>query len=173
VDSVPPVRNAGDRSAQPARTNDGWKRHRFVIAVVWTLVIMLLCWLPRDLVQEVEDQSSWFELPHLDKIVHCGIFVVFSILWLRVRSNRRPVGPVVLSGFALAALTEIVQDLPLIGRDSSIADTLTDVIGVLIGVAVAPLIEPVARSLESRLFRETTPGPLPAEPAAAVTEASP
>jgi len=126
------------------------------MAVVWTLLIMVLCWLPRSLVLEVEGESSWFKLPHLDKVVHCGIFVIFSILWLRVRSFRRPFGLVALSGFALAVLTEIVQGLPIVGRDTSVADMVTDAIGVLIGIAVAPLIEPLARFLEARLFRLTT-----------------
>jgi hypothetical protein len=82
------------------------------MAVVWTLLIMVLCWLPRTLVDEVEHESTWFKLPYLDKIIHCGIFVVFSILWLRVRSFRGRVASVALFGFALGALTEIVQSLP-------------------------------------------------------------
>jgi len=137
------------------------------MALVWTLVIMVLCWLPRNLVQQVEGESSWFKIPNLDKVVHCGIFVIFSILWLRVGSVRRRFGRVALGGFVLAVVTELVQQLPVVGRDASVADALTDVIGVLIGIAIASRVEPLARFLEARLLRETPAPPLPAEPAAA------
>jgi len=117
------------------------------MALVWTLLIMVLCWMPKNLVRQVEGESSWFEIPNLDKLVHCGIFVIFSILWLRVQSLRRRFGRVAFGGVVLAVVTELVQQLPIVGRDASVADALTDVIGVLIGIAIAPLLEPLARLL--------------------------
>jgi len=141
------------------------------MAVVWTLVIMALCWLPGDFVREVEGGSRWFELPNLDKCVHGGIFVIFAILWARVWSSPRRFAWVALGGFVLAAVTELVQLLPIVGRDGEIGDGLTDAAGVVIGIAVAPLVEPLARFVESCLFRETTARPVPAEPAATATEA--
>jgi VanZ family protein len=128
---------------------------------------MVLCWMPGHLVREVEDESSWFDIPHLDKVVHCVIFAIFSVLWHRVRPSRWMFVWVILSGFALAVLTEIVQSVPWVGRDTSVGDMVTDVIGVLLGVAAAPLVEPLALFLEARLLRKTTTAAVPvaAEPA--------
>lgn len=164
---MPPSRDAGDPATHPARTSDDRGPHRLVAAVVWTILIMVLCWLPRNVVQGVEDESLWSKLPHLDKLVHFGLFVVFAILWLRVRPSRRRFVWVATAGFVLAAVTEIVQGLPIIGRDTSVADMLTDALGALAGIAVAPFLEPLARSLEVRIFRDNKPRSLPAEPAAA------
>jgi hypothetical protein len=126
--------------------------YRLVMAVLWTILIMTLCWLPRFVVEAIESESSWLEVPNFDKLVHCGIFVIFAILWARVWSARSRFAWVMLGGFALAAITEVVQQLPTIGRDANLYDAVTDAIGVVIGIAVAPLVEPWARFLESRLF---------------------
>ena len=45
-------------------------RFRLAAAVVWTVVIMVLCWLPSGVVHELPDESSWFEIPNFDKLVH-------------------------------------------------------------------------------------------------------
>ena len=36
---------------------------RFALATLWTLVIMGLCWMPGGWVQQVEEESSWFQIP--------------------------------------------------------------------------------------------------------------
>jgi hypothetical protein len=161
----------GDLTVADAGMRERRAPHRLVAAVIWTILIMVLCWMPGDLVREVEGESSWFEIPHLDKVVHGPIFAIFSILWLRVRPARRPIGLVLCAGWLLAVVTEVVQSLPIIGRDTSAADMLTDGIGAVIGIAVAPLVEPLARSLEARFFRKAAvPAPqqeratAPAEP---------
>ena len=59
-----------------------------------------------------------------------------------------------LMGIGLAALTEFVQLLPAIGREASVADGATDLLGCAIGLALAPWLEPLLRSIETRLFSE-------------------
>jgi len=113
---------------------------------------MTLCWLPKEVVQEVEESSSWFEIQHLDKAVHWGIFVVFAVLWARVWPTWRRYAWVPLMGLGLAALTEIGQLLPVVGRDASVADGATDFLGCVIGLGLAPWLEPLLRSIETRLF---------------------
>jgi VanZ like family len=167
VESVPTLREADVASGQLPRTSDRRQRRRLVMAVIWTVVIMVLCWVPGDFVRKVEDGSSWFEIPDLDKIVHGAIFVIFTILWARVLSSRVKFAWVALGGFVLAVVTELAQLLPVVGRDGEIGDVLTDAAGILIGIVIAPLIEPLARIIERRLFPEPTDGPVPAESAAA------
>ncbi len=129
---------------------------RWAAAVAWTLVIMALCWLPSEFVHEVEGSSSWFEIPNLDKVVHSGIFVVFALLWARVWTWPQRNLWVVNLGLGLALLTEFVQGLPIIGRDAGLDDAIADFAGVVIGIAIIPLVEPLFRAIENRLFGEST-----------------
>ena len=90
----------------------------------------------------------------LDKLVHCGIFVVFAILWLRVWPSRRrfvwvawrasfwPRSP---SSFSCCRSSAAMRAL---------RDMLTDPLGVLIGIAVAPL----ARAIGSFARSSNLPG---------------
>ncbi len=150
--SLPTTETSAQKTAPALADVRRLQRFRLAAAIVWTLTIMALCWLSPRWVQKVEKSSSFFELPGLDKVVHWGIFCVFAVLWLRAsKSSRR--WYVALGGLALAAITELVQNLPIINRDGNVADTITDLIGVLIGLAIASWVEPVLRFVESRLLR--------------------
>jgi uncharacterized membrane protein YccC len=114
---------------------------------------MGLCWLSPRWVHELEKKTpSWFEFPDLDKVVHWGLFCVFTLLWLRTSKSRHRYWAVALGGLALAVITEVGQNLPFIHRDGNVPDAIADFIGVLIGLAVASLVEPLLRFVESRLF---------------------
>lgn len=128
---------------------------RLGLAVAWSLVIMGLCWTPLRVVEEVKHGSRWFEIPNLDKLVHWGIFTVFTVLWLRVGISRRRFAAfalVALGGLALAVVTEVVQTHPWIGRSCELDDGITDMIGVAIGCALAPWVEPPLLWIEARLL---------------------
>jgi hypothetical protein len=56
----------------------------------------------------------------------------------------------------LGAGTELLQNLPIVGRDGNLSDALTDFAGVLLGLVAARFIEPLIRYVESRIFREST-----------------
>jgi VanZ family protein len=130
------------------------KTYRLSLAVLWTLTILALCWLPGDFVRDVEEESSLFEIPNLDKVIHWGIFLLFTTLWLRVGSSRWRFVWVGLAGLLLAILSELGQMLPIVGRDGNLADGVTDCIGVLLGIVLAPALEPPMRWLESRILRK-------------------
>jgi hypothetical protein len=155
VDSLPISPNLDDSDWRFSAAQARLHRYRRAAAILWTIVIMVLCWIPRAAIHELEDGSTWFKLPNFDKVVHAGIFVVFSLLWVRVWSSPRQRLWAILGGFGLAVLTEIGQLVPAVGRDANIADALTDCAGVLAGIAVAPLLEPLARRIETSLFRGT------------------
>jgi hypothetical protein len=154
VDLLPEDSTTTALASGSSRMGPSLRAVRVGLAILWTLAIMTVCWLPREIVEEVEGESSWFEIPNLDKLVHWGIFAVFSVLWLRAAAPRRPTLWVAGAGVALSAITEVVQILPSIGRDCNFWDFATDVIGVLLGLAAARWVEPLARWVESRiLFR--------------------
>jgi uncharacterized membrane protein YccC len=131
------------------------RRIRLAAAIFWTFTIMALCWLSPRWVHEVERGSSWLVLPNLDKVAHWGLFLVFAVLWLRTSASTRRYWLVALGGVALAAITELVQNLPIVNRDGNVGDALSDIIGVLIGLAIAAWVEPILRLVESRLFGKT------------------
>ncbi len=79
--------------------------HRALLAVLWTIVIMLLCWLPRHVVERVEAGSGWFKIVNLDKAIHSAIFVIFALLWARVWSSRRRFAWIAVGGVIFAAIT--------------------------------------------------------------------
>lgn len=157
MSSLPTTKTSTDRDASAGPTVKGLHRIRLAAAISWTLVIMALCWLSPVWVQRLEREApAWFELPNLDKVIHWGIFCAFAVLWLRTSRSPHRYWVVTLAGIALAAITEAVQNLPIIQRDGSVADAIADLIGVLIGLAIASLIEPLLRFIESRLFGKLT-----------------
>ena len=70
---------------------------RVAAAGIWILVIVVLCWTPSSVMRKVEN-GSFFRVPSLDKLVHGVIFIVLSILWLRVDSSRRAIAAIILGG---------------------------------------------------------------------------
>ena len=155
MDSLPISPNLDHSDGRFSAAQARLRRYRRATAILWTIVIMVLCWLPRAAIHKLEYESTWFKLPNLDKVVHAGIFVVFSLLWVRVWFSPRRRLWAILAGFGLAVLTEVGQLVPSVGRDADIADALTDCAGVLVGIALAPLFEPLARRIETSLFRVT------------------
>jgi hypothetical protein len=154
VDSLSTIPQRDDAAAPPVRSTapSTLKALRIAMAALWTLVICFLCWMPGRWVQEVGKGSPWFEIPDLDKVVHWGIFVLFTVLWLRTSTSRWRYAWVALGGLAMASITELVQLIPAVGRDAEVADGITDLIGVAIGLGVARWIEPLLRRAESLLF---------------------
>jgi len=129
--------------------------YRAVMAVLWTIVIMMLCWLPGHVVEKVEAGSGWFKIVNLDKAIHSGIFVVFAMLWARVWSSPRRFAWIALGGVIFAAITELVQLIPAIDRDGTVPDLIADSAGVLIGIVAFPWAEPWFQLIESRLLRKS------------------
>jgi VanZ family protein len=125
-------------------------RLRVLSAVLWTVVILILCWTPQVWLPVSEGPESLTQVLHLDKFVHAGIFAVFSVLWLRaLPAARSSVVMVALAGLALAALTEIVQNLPIINREAELEDALADFAGVLLGIPLFRWLEQVLQRWHS------------------------
>jgi len=120
-------------------------RIRLALAVVWTLVILVLCWTPADWLPVKETEGSVWDLPHKDKFVHAGMFFVFAVLWLAAtREKPGRFAWVAAAGIALAVVTELGQNLPFLRRDGEVADALADCVGVVVGLWLFPWIERVS-----------------------------
>jgi hypothetical protein len=155
VESVPTSpKDPGPAAELPVPESD-LTVHRALIAVLWTIVIMTLCWLPRDVVQRVESGSGWFKIVNLDKFIHSGIFAIFALLWARVGSSRRRFAWIAVGGVIFAVITELGQLIPAVGRDATLPDLIADTAGVVLGLVAFPWAGPLIQLVESRLFPES------------------
>lgn len=106
---------------------------RALPAWLCTAVLLILCLLPRHLTPE--RRSSAPPVPHLDKVVHCAMFLAFGLLWARAVAPARQARTILLVGAMLAVGTELAQGLPFVGRDPDVLDALADIAGLVAGVA--------------------------------------
>jgi hypothetical protein len=114
-------------------------RLRLMSAIAWTLVILVLCWTPDIylLVKEEPRFLSDFIPIRIDKIVHAGIFLVFAVLWLRaLGGQKRWFLWILLGGTALAIISELGQNVPIVHRDGDVDDALADIVGLILGFPV-------------------------------------
>jgi len=107
---------------------------RALLAWSGTLVILVLCWLPRAYIPENEKVPGPFSIPHLDKLIHMGIFAVWGFLGMRAARHSHQGWRVFLVGVTLAAISELGQMVPIVHRDAGMADGLADVLGVAVGM---------------------------------------
>lgn len=114
---------------------DNRRRKWVALATIWTLAILALCWLPMPMFTGNEVGQRAQRVANIDKFIHAGIFAVFGLLWLRAIPRRRYV-LVLFAGLALAAITEIVQSLPLLDRDGDVADAAADFAGVCLACLI-------------------------------------
>ena len=117
---------------------------RALLAWLWTLVIFGLCWLPGFFLPKQERLPKSIFIPNFDKLVHFGIFAIFAFLWLRVIPGNRRGFKVFLAGLAVAVISELGQNTSLVKRDGNAADTLADMIGVLLGLLAFFMVKRLA-----------------------------
>jgi VanZ family protein len=143
-------------SSERGNKRDLLMRIRRTLAVLWTLVILVLCWTPADWLPVKETQGAVRHLPHKDKIVHAGMFFVFAVLWLEATREKPGRFPwVAAAGIALAILTELVQNIPFLRRDGEVADALADSAGVFVGLWLFPLVDRVRARRQPKRELET------------------
>ncbi|MCU1613404.1 MAG: VanZ family protein [Frankiales bacterium] len=74
----------------------------------------------------------------VDKLVHGGLFLGLALTG-RWAGMRRGVLAVLLPLYAAAS--ELIQAIPALHRDATLADWLADVVGALVGLLVWELLE--------------------------------
>ena len=111
---------------------------RFLPAIIWALVVLVMTGLPGNYLPKV---SSFWEWLSLDKIVHVAIFATLGFLifygfheqYLKSKRRYLYIVAVLLLTLAYAMITEILQVLVFIGRDGNLYDFLADAAGGLLG----------------------------------------
>lgn len=106
------------------------KRAKF-LAVAWTLLIFVLCFLPGNELPKVD-------LPLIDKWVHFILFAIFSFLWLVSAPSRSKIYlfTILVITVFVGWLVEYIQGHYAIGRFQDDMDTLADSVGGLIGIII-------------------------------------
>jgi len=137
---------------------DNQRRKWIALATLWTLVILALCWLPMPMFSAGEVGSRAKRIPNIDKVIHAGIFAIFGLLWLRALPGRSRYVLVLLAGITLAAITEIVQSLPLLDRDGDIVDASSDFAGVCLACLIDYVHGLLKGSESGAALSETTAG---------------
>ncbi len=111
------------------------KKQATLAAIGWTLLILVLCWMPPNRMPAPETGPSWFHKIHIDKIVHITMFFGFAVTWNWARPTASPLLLASL-GIVLAVITELGQMTSIVGRDGDWGDGLADSFGVILGLLV-------------------------------------
>lgn len=116
------------------------KRIWVIAAVLWALVIFVLCALPgKDI------PNPHIDIPHLDKLVHGGMFFVMSVLLVLSLEHYTPLARIriyviaVCVAFGYGGLMEILQHY-CFDRSGDVWDLWADVIGGIAGCVCYPFI---------------------------------
>ncbi len=116
------------------------------IAVLWTLLIFILCFLPGQDIPEID-------IPLIDKWAHMLLFGVFTYIWhCTVPSGGTPYKLIlVLIALFMGWLVEYAQGHFIPNRSQDNVDTLADVIGGILGVMIYTIIYYTYRKRNTRI----------------------
>lgn len=99
-----------------------------LLAVGWTLGILIVCFIPGQLIESI--MFEW-----TDKIAHFVLFAGFVGFWLLALPSGCRFRLVCGVGLLLAVLTEVGQYLMPIGRSAEWLDLVANGMGLLAGYA--------------------------------------
>lgn len=124
-----------------------YKRLSIIIFVIWVLLMFVMLLLPNDLLQQ--NRNSLFNIPYSDKIMHCGLFAVFTFLLQNavLLNSKTEIKKQYFVCFVVALLfglfTEILQALTYqwCGRRFELVDYLSDLLGVVFALLFFKLCE--------------------------------
>ncbi|MBR5253484.1 MAG: VanZ family protein [Bacteroidales bacterium] len=134
-----------------------YKTLSVVLFVLWVVVMFVMLLLPNDLLQQ--NRTSLFKIPHSDKIMHCGLFGVFTFLLqtllllnIKLKTKKQYLLTAILS-VSFGLFTEFLQALTYqwCGRRFELSDYLSDIIGVVLALLLFILFE---KKLKKRLQNE-------------------
>lgn len=123
------------------------KKWLLVRMLVWALVIFVLCAMPSEDIPN----PSW-DIPHLDKLVHFGMFFVMAVLFcseLKFSTNLTQSKIIVINvifTFIYGGAIEVLQQ-HVFQRSGDVADLLADIVGATVGCVCYPVIDQRKRKI--------------------------
>jgi len=106
------------------------------LAVGWTLLLLIGCFLPGELLP-FQDVASRLQGFYFDKVVHLVLFFGFAYLWSRALPKRGFLLGIVVIGCLFAVGTELIQGALISSRGADVMDTMADLVGLAVGLALA------------------------------------
>jgi len=106
-----------------------YKKRARLLAILWTLLIFILCFLPGNELPDVN-------IPFIDKWTHLVLFGVFSFLWLCANPGIQIRFLLIILAITifLGWLVEYIQGHFVVGRTQDNMDTLADTAGGIMGI---------------------------------------
>ena len=128
-----------------------------ILLTFWVLIMFVMLLLPNDLLQQ--NRNSLFNIPYSDKIMHCGLFAIFTFLLqssILLNSKLEIKKQYIISLFIavlFGLFTEVLQALTYqwCKRNFEIRDYLSDLIGVGLSILFFKLFE---KKIKKRLQNE-------------------
>ncbi len=106
-------------------------------ALLWAGVILWLCLIPGSALPK----WNWFSLLDLDKLVHAGMFFVFSLLLAQAFRTHGSPARYLLWGVLISAAygvgTEVLQGLEALGRRTDPGDMIANTVGAIFAAVYA------------------------------------
>lgn len=111
------------------KANSTYKKRARFLAILWTLLIFILCFIPGNELPDVK-------VPFIDKWAHVILFGIFSFLWLCANPvlHLRFLFILMLITIFMGWTVEYIQGHYIPGRTQDDMDTLADSAGGLIGI---------------------------------------
>ncbi|HLR38372.1 MAG TPA: VanZ family protein [Chitinophagaceae bacterium] len=112
----------------------------FLPAIIWTIIIIILTLMPASSVPN----TPFSRIPYFDKMVHCGIFAGFVLLWSmlfrRLKGKEKQIvymARAILIAIVFGLIIELLQgEITSIHRDFDWWDLVADIIGAFLGAAI-------------------------------------
>lgn len=109
--------------------------------VVWIIIIFILCTLPSE-----DIPNPRWDIPHLDKVVHFGMFFILSLLLVcplerySTLSTRKIYAIAIAVAFVYGGTIELLQHY-FFNRSGDVWDLTADVVGGIAGCFCYPVVK--------------------------------
>ena len=129
------------------------KRKRWVLisrSVFWALLILVLCLMPSE-----DVPNPGWTFPHLDKLVHFGLFLVLAFFLCAGLADRPKVAYgkiwfiVITLSFLYGGIIELLQ-ANFFNRSGDVWDLAADVAGAVVGCLLYPVWHKAKKGFLSR-----------------------
>ena len=115
-----------------------FRRYAKFATIVYSIVVFYLLWKEKN--PQYEPKWWIFTLPHFDKVIHCGIFTIWTILfYLFYSSFLRKTTALFILLFSLTWITELGQFLFTQTRSFDLLDIVADLVGITLGYLLIKL----------------------------------